>query len=544
MYLDAKKLIQLGVENIINYLRRSRADIEYEKKTGEDTLKKQTEIMDRVLTPYGIPFIQRTEIGSGDKISTRPVFQGIIEELRAGIYQAIAVKEIPRLGRGSYTDMGTIYDLIIEKNIYIITQYRVFDPSNPADLRQIRFELFMSREEFETTRERLMSGRIGSAWDGKWVAGAPPYGYNYDEKSGKLVINQEQAKAVRDLFNMYINGIPVPNNNTGEIEFKDAGYYSLATHFKRNTSYLTPSGTIEWNTMVVKKLLLADRFIGVARFKPRGMEPIVIEDAHEAIIDLDTWEKVQAKIQDRRDNYSKYPRTRSGYSSCELASLVVCKKCGRRMIRSFSSQPYKKKNGEVVYHDKESLWCRQAGCSYLSYRAIEKEILRSLEILQELDSNRLESIMVGLISERPTERLEEAKTNALSVLKERRINLKKRLNFIYDKYEDGKYDDEVFMERKQGIETELSEIDELERTYSEAAPTKQSNKVDSAVVRKNITTILQAYQSTDNKEKKNDILRAVLDSVTVELTEPRQGRRAARFNLYPKLRADILKPIF
>jgi len=162
----AQRLIQeYGIKNAINYLRKSRQDEEREKKTGEDVLHEQKVLMDRVLEGYGVPYDQKPEIGSGDKISTRPVFQGIIEDLRAGKYDAIAVKEISRMGRGSYTDMGIIYDLLVEKRIFIITPWKIYDPRNPSDLRQIRFELFMSREEFETTRERLTGGRYNAAMD-------------------------------------------------------------------------------------------------------------------------------------------------------------------------------------------------------------------------------------------------------------------------------------------------------------------------------------------------------------------------------------------
>ena len=55
--------------------------MEREKRTGEDTLSAQKKLMKNVLDSYGIPYVQKEEIGSGDKISTRPVFLEIIEEL-------------------------------------------------------------------------------------------------------------------------------------------------------------------------------------------------------------------------------------------------------------------------------------------------------------------------------------------------------------------------------------------------------------------------------------------------------------------------------
>ena len=146
---------QQNIYKIINYLRRSRQDIEKEKRTGEDTLSTQQKIMTKVLDDIGIPYDQVSEIGSGDKIETRPVFKQLLEDLKIGKYNGVAIRELSRLGRGNYSDMGIIYDLVVSKNIYIITPYKIYDPSNSSDVRQIRFELFMSREEFELVKDRL-----------------------------------------------------------------------------------------------------------------------------------------------------------------------------------------------------------------------------------------------------------------------------------------------------------------------------------------------------------------------------------------------------
>lgn len=95
MLTGRKLLEQYGIKSIINYLRKSRQDMEREKKTGEDTLHEQKLLMDRVLSNYDTPYEQHTEIGSGDKIETRPVFQQIIKDIRNGKYDAIAVTLYP-----------------------------------------------------------------------------------------------------------------------------------------------------------------------------------------------------------------------------------------------------------------------------------------------------------------------------------------------------------------------------------------------------------------------------------------------------------------
>ncbi|WP_256846929.1 recombinase family protein [Paenibacillus sp. Pae108] len=548
--LSASYLASLGIENIINYTRKSRQDEEMEKRTGEDTLKAQNELMERILAPLGIPYDQRPELGSGDKIATRPVFQSVIEDLRKGKYQAIAVKEISRMGRGSYTDMGVIYDLLNEKRIFVITPWKVYDPKNQADLRQIRFELFMSREEFETTRERLMGGRISNAMEGRWVAGAAPFGFTYNSNTRKLEINEEEAKTIRAIFDWYVNGVPTDDGKRRDVSFR-----ALSTYLRRKTLLKTPKGLRDWQPTQLKQLIINERYIGTMRFRttqriggkqvPRPEEEhIVVPNAIPAIIDMDTWEKAQAKVNDS----STKPRNKLEFAPCELASIAVCKTCGRKMIRQYSIQHYKKRDGSgdvSVYH-KEFLWCTTPGCTFVKYRAVEEDLIEVLRYFQDLDSDLLAS-QIALVLE---ERKDSGGLTAEDITKhieQREKELKQKMNFIYEKYESGIYTDEMFEERKAAIDADRKELErmKLENMPKESSSERTSMKqIDVDAVKQNLRSVLHAYQNSQDKTEKNTILRKVFDKVIVEVTERGRGRRPAKFILYPVLKLHLLNKDF
>src|SRR5699024_265009 len=435
----SRKMIEgFDITSIVNYLRRSRQDVEREKKTGEDTLSEQKKLMDRVLSEYGIPYDQRPEIGSGDKISTRPVFQQVIKDLEDGKYDAIAVKEISRMGRGSYTDMGTIYDLIIEKRIFIITPWKIYDPTNPADLRQIRFELFMSREEFETTRERLNGGRYNSALEGNWVAGPAPFGYDYDSATKKLIINEKEAETVRTIFDFYSNGIILEQGKRKLVQFR-----ALATYLSR-VGIKTVTGKDEWAPLTLRSLLTNDRYIGTHRYnayrqladgtrvKNPEDEQIVIHENHPAIIDPETWKRTQHRIENRDTTTN----TKLDFEPNRLAGLCVCKKCGRKFIRRGSVQRYTKRDGTVSLYDKTMLFCGKTGCTYVRYNAIEEDILETLKYLGEHDEMTFERAVNQLIVRK------EPKSTAGDLKKyieSKKEDLERRMNFIYEKFESGIY---------------------------------------------------------------------------------------------------------
>ncbi|HSH24832.1 MAG TPA: recombinase family protein [Massilibacterium sp.] len=511
---------EFGITNIINYLRRSRKDEERERKTGEDTLTEQKNLMDRVLSEYGIPYEQRSEIGSGDKISSRPVFQTVIKDLENGKFDAIAIKEISRMGRGSYTDMGIIYDLLVDKCIYIITPWKIYDPSNNSDLRQIRFELFMSREEYETTRERLNGGRYNAAMEGKWVAGPAPYGYNYNKTTGHLEVNEAEANLIRKVFDFYGYGVFIDGK-------RKLVQFTALSNYLRRIGVRTITGKRHWHQNVLKYMLTNETYIGTTSFNG-----IKVENAHPPIIDKETWEVVQNRIKNRNTNTN----TRMDFSPSELAGLCICKECGVKMVRQYSVSRYKKLDGTVSEYHKEFIWCKTNRCASVKYRSVEEDLLLVLKHLRDLDSEKLRRELNLIVKEKRKEdtTAEELKKQ----IENKKEELKRRMDFIFEKYESGIYTDDIFLARKKEVDLELEELNKMNIDNDR----EEEKEIDTSVVKENITTILDAYQKANHKSKKNEILHAVFDSVIVEVIEKGRGRKSAKYALYPTLKYDILSP--
>lgn len=527
----------LGIESVVNYLRKSRQDEELERRTGEDTLKAQTDMMERVLRPLSVHFVQKAEIGSGDKISTRPVFQSIISDLGIGKYQAIAVKEISRMGRGSYTDMGIIYDLIVEKRIFVITPWKIYDPKNNADLRQIRFELFMSREEFETTRERLSGGRYNSALAGRWVSGKPPYGYNLDPKTRKLVINKEEAAVIRMLFDIYVNGLDVGGT------IRDVRSRAIATHFTR-IGIPTPKGGRMWRAENLQYMLENDVYIGTMRYRTTKTingkaiardedEHVIVEDAHEPIIDLETWSRAQEK------NKSKVPvsRTKLDAQKYELTGLVRCS-CGGAMIRQAGERRrVSKLTGEERVYKKEMLWCRNNSCGSVSYQGVLADLVAYLSYLADLDDSMLKAILEQSVKQ---DNSQENHEQTMKYIERRKNELQKKLQFIYDQYEEQFYDRQKFIERKSEVETELKRLEAM------AIPPTEGEKLTDVmlpIVKKNIRDLTIAYKSA-NREQKNKLLHSFFYEIIVKKTSKGVGRIKPTYDILPLLRYDITRKDF
>ena len=514
---------------IINYLRRSRQDEERERRTGEDTLSEQKLLMDRVLADYGVPYEQRFEIGSGDKIDSRPVFRKILDELHMGKWNAIAVKEISRLGRGSYEDMGRIYDLLQQFRIFVITPYKIYDPKNPSDLRQIRFELFLSREEFETTRERLMGARYNYSMQGKWMAGTVPFGYKFNETTQKLEIDDDQAEVVRLIFHLYAN--------------EKMGYHSIATHL-RKLGIRTATGKTNWQPEVIHRMLKKPVYIGQVNFrmteKRNGkvkMRPkeewIIVENAHEPIIDEETWWACQNRLNDTK---GKQP-VNTDFSPCELASLVSCHKCGKKMVRQYSVQRYEKKNGESSTYEKEFLRCT---CGvYVKYRDVEKRLLEILEQFA-LDQNKLKDGIAATLQGIPSYNLIHS-AKLIEQIEQQQEAVQRKLDRAYDLVIEGTFSVQEFEDRRAKYQAEMEEL-EKRKTYLSMHEVQEEKRpeIDISKVQENISSIINAYHRLNSKTRKNILLLNVFDSVELEIIEKGRGRRSSVFDLYIRLRYDLL----
>ncbi|MCY7959460.1 recombinase family protein [Bacillus spizizenii] len=534
--MELKNIVNsYNITNILGYLRRSRQDMEREKRTGEDTLTEQKELMNKILTAIEIPYELKMEIGSGESIEGRPVFKECLKDLQEGKYQAIAVKEITRLSRGSYSDAGQIVNLLQSKRLIIITPYKVYDPRNPVDMRQIRFELFMAREEFEMTRERMTGAKYTYAAQGKWISGLAPYGYQLNKKTSKLDPVEDEAKVVELIFDLFLNGL----------NGKDYSYNAIATHLT-NLQIPSPAGKKKWNRFTVKAILENEVYIGTVKYKVREKEKdgkrtirpeneqIIVPDAHTPIIDKDQFEEANKKI----ENKIPLLPNRSDYKLNELAGVCICADCGGPLSKYEAKRKRQNKNGtESLYHVKV-LRCLNNKCMNVRYNDVEESILDYLKYLQALNDNELTKHLGNVIQSHENKNNIRSKKQMNEQFEQREKELKNKLNFIFDKYESGIYSDEIFLQRKSVLDKELQELKKAKDEINGLVDFKGG--LDINQLKENIKNAIELYESSENREEKNKLLRITLQKVIVKMTAKRKGPIPAQFEITPILRYNFL----
>lgn len=204
------------LEMLIIYLRKSRKDMDYFKDESiEKTLQRhEKELQDFIISIFGKPIPEHNiyrEVASGDTIEDRPVIQEVLSIIEEDDKKGVICIEIERLARGNTMDQGIIAQTFQYTNTKIITPFKIYNLDNEDDLSYFEDGLYQARKYLKYTKRILSRGRLRSVKDGKYVGSVLPYGFNKiklpNEKGYILVINESEAKVIRLMADLFIDGL-------------------------------------------------------------------------------------------------------------------------------------------------------------------------------------------------------------------------------------------------------------------------------------------------------------------------------------------------
>jgi site-specific DNA recombinase len=493
---------QLKNLDIAIYLRKSRADVEAEKEAAArgdsyDTLTKhRKELLDVAKRGNHNIIDIFEEVVSGEFIAERPEMQQLLTNVKAMKYDAVLVMDIDRLGRGDKIDQGRIERAFKDSGTLIITPAEVYDLNDESGEFNVEMRTFLARFEYKKIKKRLQSGRHRAAKDGKDVGRKPPYGY-WKDRDKRLHINEEEAKVVRLIYQWCIEGM---------------GRIQIAQRLTE-LGIPSPTGKKEWSHVTVRKILQNPKYKGdqvLGRVKWMKQEDgtyktrvvndstqwTVKSDAHDPIIDPDTWEKAQEAIQRR----IKAPVKKDADMVNPFAGILRCKKCGKAIL---ANNPSNRPN--------KYLFCGNISCK-------QKRI--ALSKVEEVVLQQLETILYNLKADLKKRPNSKSKVDSVTDLQLKRIQkLKEELEKSYrqkdrlhDLFEDGTYDKDTFLERMQKVQERIKELEgDLERTEGQLAAAQEQDKRRDVIP--NIERVLDAYRNAATVEEQNRLLKTVVKEI-------------------------------
>jgi site-specific DNA recombinase len=464
------------------YLRKSRA--EEITDTIDETLKRHRETLTEFAEKSRIDVIEiYEEVVSGESLFARPQMLRLLADVEKRRYDAVLCMDIDRLGRGAMSDQGIILETLKNTQTKIITPRKVYDLNNEMDETYSEFESFLARQELKTIKRRMQRGIRKTVEEGGYIANAP-YGYVKAIRNRRptLAVNEEEARFVRMIFDLYVNRGMSCRQIADTINAMGAKPHR-AEKFGR-TSIMkilrseTYTGQIVWNrqTHIRKGLKGNQKHITVKNPKEKW---IIAEGLHPAIIDRAVFERAQEILSSRA-----HPPTKNGRAENPLAGLVYCARCGERMQR------------QATRGGGASLVCLNRGCMVSS----------SLSLVENAVEEAIRPILEQIhITWEPTAAPESDRAAAEAVQTQRR-KTEQQLERLCDLLEQGIYDTETFLSRQFLLKERLKKLESLQDSFYNTFHINYDFSINTA------SDFYTFYRSLDVTGK-NEVLKSIIKRI-------------------------------
>ena len=396
----------------------------------------------------------------------RPGFQKMLTAIEAGYISAVFVKDLSRLGR-NYIEVGKLTEEFFPlHDIRLVAVSDGVDSDEGEDdftpFKNIMNEYYAKDISKKRRIVNKMKGNAGVPLS------PPPYGYIKNPDDPRFwVIEQEAAEVVRRIYRMALEGYGL-----AEIAARLAAdgvvnptYYWRSRGTSRGGSKSTVEPT-KWGHTTVKKILTLQEYCGdVINFKsysksykmkkrienPEENRAIFL-NVHEAIIDRQTWEKVQALQKGTRRKKPTVTQEPSVFSG-----LLKCPECGGNLNFHFNQNNHDIKFFSCQNHNSGYRKCSKT--HYIRLDFLEQVVLYEVKRLACFASEYENDFIKAMIgrSAKVAENTALRKQRELDALTARDRELDMLFERLYEDNVAGKIDDARFAKMSKRYEQEQGE---------------------------------------------------------------------------------------
>lgn len=324
---------------------------------------------------------------------SRPEFRRLLKDCENGDIDIVLCKDQSRFSRDTVIVEQYINDRFLEWGVRFIG---VADNADTDSESYSTMRLFASAYNEMYVKDISSKIRRTLAYkreQGQFIGSFAPYGYKTDPNDKHhLIVDEEAAAVVREIFSMYVSG---EGYRRIVQKLNDNGIASPTRYKRQNGSKYVNSNAENgsrqglWTQSTVARILANEVYTGTLvqgkshhisyknkkRKRVDKADWIRIADSHEKIIDAETWSRTQERLSSR---------TRVGKSSQELSPLsgkVRCAVCGRPMKRNV----YYNKKRTIKYYGLQCATYKTGAMNCPNSSSISGLVLEN-KILSELDS--------------------------------------------------------------------------------------------------------------------------------------------------------------
>ena len=274
---------------------------------------------------------------TGKSTAGREALEEMLYDAGRNKFDRIIVFSFSRSFRNTRDALNTNHELMEKHGIAIESVIEPIDLTT-AHGKFSGTNLFAMHElQSDIIAAHVRSGMYVAAKQGYYLGGTVSYGYSTYETGEytrgkarkKYCINENEAEVVKLIFKMYADGFSILYIRD-ELQKRDI-------RSKLNDGFISPQ--------TLSRMLHNEFYIGTREFNIKGYEPLHIENAVPAIIDIETWNAVQ----DRLKNIENKPKPRKTKRFYALTGKLVCAHCGGHYCGKHYNGRNKSGNGHSVY---------------------------------------------------------------------------------------------------------------------------------------------------------------------------------------------------
>ncbi len=257
----------------------------------------------------------------------RPALKRLMNDIEAGKVDCVIVYKVDRLSR-SLLDFAKMMETFERHGVSFVSVTQQFNTSTSMGRLVLNVLLSFAQFEREIISERTRDKIAASRRKGKWLGGMPLLGYDIAAEGSRLVVNEDEAHRVRTIFKLYLERQSLLGVTE---ELRDRGWTNKLWTTKKGKQ----RGGRAFDRCTVHNLLTNVTYLGKIRYKEE-----VHEGEHDAIVDVDLWQRVQALL--KRNGRTGGAAVRNKYGAL-LKGLLRCVPCGCAMTATHSMPNGKKR---------------------------------------------------------------------------------------------------------------------------------------------------------------------------------------------------------
>src|SRR3984957_12243543 len=132
----------------------------------------------------------------------RPALTKLLRAVELGELDCVVVYKVDRLSR-SLLDFTRMLSIFEKHNVSFVAVTQQFNTSTSLGRLTLNILLSFAQFERELIGERTRDKMSAARRKGKWTGGSPVLGYDVHPGGGRLVVNEEEAGRVRDIFALF-----------------------------------------------------------------------------------------------------------------------------------------------------------------------------------------------------------------------------------------------------------------------------------------------------------------------------------------------------